>query len=162
MFPIPHPHLNGCDLGLSPRLVGPMRRQDMLGPRTCARISATQCPWAARGGWGRAEASPLLRGQGLGACNLGREAGPFLSQAAGRSKIQHPKGVASSGLAFQDIQSDRWDQQQGILGLRPTQKSRRAGIGLLRSVFQGEDPFSWEQCSALGKKADRGWGMGGE
>ena len=62
-------------------------------------------------------------------------------QAAGWSKIQHPKGVASSGLAFQDIQSDRWDQQQGILGLRPTQKSRRAGIGLLRSVFQSEDPL---------------------
>lgn len=74
-------------------------------------------------------------------------------QVAGWSKTRHPKGVASSGLAFQDTRSDRWGQQQGILGRGPTQKSGRAGIGILRSVFEGEDPL---QLAIHGKEVWQG------
>lgn len=91
-------------------------------------------------------------------------------QVAGWSKTRHPKGVASSGLAFQETWSDRWGQQQGILGCRPTQKSGRAGIGILRSVFEGEDPLQlaihrkevWqglEEGRRRGSQLACGWGQ---
>lgn len=69
---------------------------------------------------------------------------------AGWSKLQRPEGVASSGLAFQHTLSDRWGQQQGIFGHRPSQESGRPGVGRLRSVWEGEDPVqlavqSWDR-----------------
>lgn len=51
------------------------------------------------------------------------------------------KGCSKFRPGISDTLSDRWDQQQGILGHRPTQKSGRAGIGILRSVFKGENPL---------------------
>lgn len=51
------------------------------------------------------------------------------------------KGCSKFRPGISDTQSDRWDQQQGILGHGPTQKSGRAGIGVLRSVFKGENPL---------------------
>lgn len=51
------------------------------------------------------------------------------------------KGCNKSRPGTSDPPSDRWDQQQGILGHRPTQKSGRAGLGVLRSMFKGENPL---------------------
>lgn len=57
-------------------------------------------------------------------------------QTAGWSKTECPKGLASSGLAFWHTPSVRWGQKQGILGHRPTQKSDRPGVGIMRSVCE--------------------------
>lgn len=73
-------------------------------------------------------------------------------------------------------QSDRWGHQQGILGREPVQKSGGAGIGILRSVFEGEDSLqlavhghsvqSWERkLAGTGRDGDSqpacGWVRGG-
>lgn len=110
----------------------------MLRHRSCARLSDTE-PLGRTRRLGQGGGLPVIPG------SEGLEHLPWREkmasvQGAGWSKIQRPKGVASSGLAFQDTQSDRWGQPQGILGHRPTQKSGRAGTGILRSVPEGEVP----------------------
>lgn len=72
------------------------------------------------------------------------------------------KGCSKFRPGISDTPSDRWDQQQGILGHRPTQKSGRAGIGVLRSVFKERIPSSWHFMGAVFSPGKEDWQWLGE